>query len=177
MNFFEAIEKGDLEQIKKCGANSLGSGNIPILTASRLGYLEILKYLVSIGADVRSGNDFAFILAASNGHLEVVKYLVSLGADIHRHDNYAIISASSNGHLEVVKYLASLKADVSKITKKARKYIDFCKKMAEKRRHRAAKKIYFWWIPICYDITRECGQRMKLKNLETAKELGVEFKE
>ena len=175
MNFFEAIEKGDLEQVKKCGANSLGSGNIPILTASRLGYLEILKYLVSIGADVLSGNDFAFILAASNGHLEVVKYLVSLGADIHINDNYAIISSSSNGHLEVVKYLASLKADISKISKNARKYILFCQKMEVKNRERAQKKIYFWWIPICYDVNRECGKRMMLKNLDKARELGYEF--
>ena len=101
MTFCEAIEKGDLEQVKKCG--SLGSGNIPILTASRLGHLEILKYLVSIGADVRSGNDFTLMLAAANGYLEIVIYLISLGAYIHSNNNYAIIAASENGHLEVVK--------------------------------------------------------------------------
>lgn len=30
----------------------------------------------------------------------------------------------------------------------------------------AAKKIYFWWIPICYDLNRQCGQRMALKNYQ-----------
>jgi hypothetical protein len=48
--------------------------------------------------------------------------------------------------------------------------------MKTKIRERAQKKIYFWWIPICYDITRECGQRMMQKNLEKTKELGYEFR-
>jgi len=40
---------------------------------------------------------------------------------------------------------------------------------------KAQKKIYFWWIPICYNTTRNCGQRM-MKNLDKAIELGMEFK-
>ena len=48
----------------------------------------------------------------------------------------------------------------------AQKYSSFCLKMYEKKRLRAQKKIYYWWIPICYDLTRSCGQRMAQKNLE-----------
>ena len=48
---------------------------------------------------------------------------------------------------------------------KAKLYIEFCSKMKEKIKNRAQKKIYFWWIPICYDIMRTCGQRMAQKNL------------
>ena len=47
--------------------------------------------------------------------------------------------------------------------------------MEAKKKERAQRRIYFWWIPICYDINRECGKRMMLKNLEKAKELGMEF--
>ena len=47
--------------------------------------------------------------------------------------------------------------------------------MKTKIRERAQKKIYFWWIPICYDVNRETGKRMMMKNLEKAKELGMEF--
>lgn len=45
-------------------------------------------------------------------------------------------------------------------------YMEFCKKMKNKNRERAQKKIYFWWIPICYDISKPCGQRMAQRNLE-----------
>ena len=47
--------------------------------------------------------------------------------------------------------------------------------MEAKLRERAQKKIYYWWIPICYDTLRECGKRMMLRNLEKAKELGLEL--
>ena len=38
----------------------------------------------------------------------------------------------------------------------------------EKKRVAAQKKIYFWWIQICYDPTHPsgCGKRMAQKNLE-----------
>ena len=41
-------------------------------------------------------------------------------------------------------------------------YFAFCQKMQEKNRVRAQKKIYFWWIQICYDLEHHigCGQRM-----------------
>jgi len=75
----------------------------------------------------------------------------------------------------VVKYLYEAGADISEISEKHKKYILFCEKMKTKIQERAQKKIYFWWIPICYDLNRECGKRMMLKNLEKAKELGYEF--
>jgi len=44
----------------------------------------------------------------------------------------------------------------------------FCQKMQEKKLAKAQKKIYFWWIQICYDLEHPsgCGKRMALKNLE-----------
>ena len=47
-------------------------------------------------------------------------------------------------------------------------YFSFCQKMKEKKRIRAQKKIYFWWIQICYDLEHHsgCGQRMAMKNLD-----------
>ena len=46
-------------------------------------------------------------------------------------------------------------------------YMTFCQKMLEKKRIRAQKKIYFWWIQICYDLEHHsgCGQRMAQRNL------------
>lgn len=46
-------------------------------------------------------------------------------------------------------------------------YVSFCQKMKEKKRIKAQKKIYFWWIQICYDLSHPsgCGQRMAQRNL------------
>ena len=46
-----------------------------LIRFSGLGHLEIVKYLVAQGADVRAKDDYALCWAASNGHLEVAKYL------------------------------------------------------------------------------------------------------
>jgi hypothetical protein len=94
----------------------------------------------------------------------VVKYLVSLGADIRSEDDYAVRWASKYGHLEMVRYLVSQGADIYKITPDHQTYILFCQKMEEKKRLRAQKKIYFWWIEICYDPKTKVGQRMQEKS-------------
>jgi Ankyrin repeats (3 copies) len=72
------------------------------------GQLDLVKYLVSVGADSHARNDFAVQYASANGHLEVVKYLVSLGADIRADNNTAVRWAIRGGHPEVVQYLVSL---------------------------------------------------------------------
>jgi hypothetical protein len=48
---------------------------------------------------------------------------------------------------------------------------DRYKRVLEKTRHRAQKKIYFWWLPICYDPRRESGQRMMVQSWEATKAL------
>ena len=75
------------------------------------GHLEIVKYLVSLGADIRAAGDYAVRWASENGHLETVKYLVSVGADIRAENDLAVRWASENGHLEIVKYLVSVGED------------------------------------------------------------------
>ena len=138
------------------------------ITACQEGDLERVKILVSQGADVRDSDDFAVKWASRNGHLEVVKYLVSQGADVRARGDEAVRYASMNGHLEVVMYLVSQGAPTTYISKEVRHYISFCQKMEEKRKIRAQKKIYFWWIQICYDLEHKsgCGQRMAQKNLD-----------
>lgn len=53
-----------------------------VFIAAEHGNLECLKYLESIGEDVRANGDWALRLAAKNRHGRVVEYLVSIGADI-----------------------------------------------------------------------------------------------
>ena len=44
------------------------------------------------------------------------------------------------------------------------RYRTFAKKMMEKKRVKAVNTIGTWWIPICYDLSRECGKRMAEKS-------------
>jgi len=158
-----ASENGHLEIVKYLvsqGANVRFNSDGALRYASFNGHLEVIKYLVSQGASITADNNWAVRLASNRGHLEVVKYLVSQGADVQAFISWAVQQASRNRHLELVKYLVSRGAPTTDISEKARHYLSFCKRIEEKRRIRAQKKIYFWWIPICYDITRPCGKRM-----------------
>ena len=163
----DAIRYNDLEKVKyfvSLGADIRSYNDEAVRCASSNGHLEVVKYLVSQGADIRSRNNNAVHWASSNGHLEVVKYLVSLGADIRSQNDSAVRWASESGNLEMVKYLVSIGAVIRCLTPVQQKYILFCQKMEEKKRLRAQKKIYFWWIQICYDPKTKVGKRMLEKS-------------
>jgi len=83
-----------------------------VLYAADYNHLEIIKYLVTLGAVLRAENDSSLSIASEKGHLEIVKYLVSMGADIRGNIGNAVQRACAKGHLETVKYLVSLAADI-----------------------------------------------------------------
>jgi len=82
--------------------------NVALQVSAHNGHLVVVKYLVSIGADIHANDGFALLLSAGVGHLEVIKYLVSVGANIHTNDYWALRCCANNGHLEVVKYLVNV---------------------------------------------------------------------
>jgi hypothetical protein len=95
------------------GANITTQKNLALTYACPGGNLELVKYLISLGADPLYKNNDPIVRASGDGHLEIVKYLISLGADPLAQKNSGIGWASQNGHLEMVKYLVSLGADIS----------------------------------------------------------------
>jgi ankyrin repeat protein len=107
------IEKGYSKTVKLFNHSNLLNinDNSLVITASKVGQLKILMYLVSLGADIRTNNDSVVRWASGNGHLAMVRYLVSRGADIRADNDYAVQWASRNGHLETVQYLVSCGAD------------------------------------------------------------------
>ena len=44
-------------------------------------YLEVVKYLFSVGCALKSGDNYAIQHASQNGHLNVVIYLVSVATN------------------------------------------------------------------------------------------------
>lgn len=169
-----AALNGHLDIVKyavSIGGNPRDNDDWAVRWAAYNGHIETVKYLVCLGADVSVYDNYSVCLAAANGHLKVVEYLAEIGADIHARDDVAVRWADSNIQYEIVKFLVDNGAPPEKISVNAKRYIEFRKKMEKLRRLRAQKKIYFWWIQICYDMTRDCGKRMADKNLEEYKSI------
>jgi ankyrin repeat protein len=61
------------------------------MIASRQGYIDIVKFLVSSGANINQiGQNLytSLIYASGEGHLDIVKFLVVNGANINQKNNY-----------------------------------------------------------------------------------------
>jgi len=89
--------------------------------ASGLLEAEVVKYLISKGADINSrscdGRTPLHMAVKYGGNLEVVEYLISYGADINARNAGGVtpfhIAVSHKGAIEVVKYLVSKGANVN----------------------------------------------------------------
>jgi ankyrin repeat protein len=97
--FFDAIENNDPRIIKSLSNLHKSSLSDAIDYASKLGNLEIVKYLHSIGAEPSWE---AINNASQCGYLEVVEYLYDI---TDRFKVYAISNASERGYLEMMKFL------------------------------------------------------------------------
>lgn len=89
--------------------------------ACQVGNLNVIKYLVSKGANIHAeykGEDgkmykgFPLIICAEEGHLDVIKYFDTLGIDIHSNDEKAFKSACEYKQLDVIHYLVKRGVDI-----------------------------------------------------------------
>jgi ankyrin repeat protein len=114
--FIKHCKNGDLDRViatyKKFEIDPI-TIELAFEELSKGGHLEVIRFLVEHGADVRANNSDATINAAKNGNLELVKFLVESGADVTAKDNRALYEASRNGYLEIVKFLVENGADVT----------------------------------------------------------------
>lgn len=116
---FVSSDEGDFENVKlsiEMGARTdirnMKGGDSPLILASRNGYLDIVQFLISSGANteiINFAEDTALTVACMNNHLDVAKFLISSGANVHAsYDDDGETSlniASSLGYLEIVKLL------------------------------------------------------------------------
>ena len=51
------------------------------------------------------------------------------------------------------------------------KFVRVYAKMYEKLMKRSISAIITWWIPICYDVKRECGKRMMERSWDRVEEM------
>ena len=162
---------GHLEAVKylieDCGANARDENEDALRCASGGGHIGVVKYLVEdCGADARVGNDSAVRWASLNGHLEVVKYLVEkCGANARAENDWAVREACERGHFEMVKYLIEkCGAILPQVNPKYERYLIVYEKGKTRQTYVMAKRIYFWWVQVCYNTNTITGQRSMQKN-------------
>lgn len=107
--------RGKLSVVKWCtsmlNCHPCVSNNLIFRMISLQGYLQVLKWLYSIGCDPTVDNH-AISLAAGRGHLHIVRWLYKIGSDPTANNNDAIRTAtiygSMNGRFEVIQWLCSV---------------------------------------------------------------------
>ena len=137
--------------------------NAFLYCACKYNDLEALKRLELQGINIHEENDSALITAAAYGHMRIVQYLVSRGANVRANNDNAIKIASLCREFEMIAYLVSQGASTTNLPENQVRYASIYIRNQERR---AASRIYFWWIPRCYDMSRPAGIRMAYRNLE-----------
>ncbi len=128
-NFVDAGFKGSTRDSK----------GVPMLClAIRKNRIEIVKFLISIGADINAisedRHNTPIMDAASTGHLDLVKLLVKEDANLEcqsKNGQTALILAVGNGDEDVSNYLLSVGADYEikdQLGMSAKKYASLFKK-------------------------------------------------
>lgn len=99
-------------------ADKLDDPNYQLLVAASDGLLDVLKKLITNGANIHHCDEFngtALSMAVMNGHIGCVRYLVEHGADLSEvdlQDMTFLHIAAMNGHLECVRYLVEQGMDL-----------------------------------------------------------------
>ncbi|KAH1026419.1 hypothetical protein HUJ05_000091 [Dendroctonus ponderosae] len=107
-------------------------GAPPLWCAAAAGHMEIVKLLISHGAEVNTitrTNSTPLRAACFDGHLEIVKYLVQHGADIevaNKHGHTCLMIACYKGNIKIVRYLLSLKASINRKSVKGNTALHDC---------------------------------------------------
>ena len=91
----------------------------PLMEAASSGHLEIVKLLISHGADVNaqsSSGNTPLMYACASGHAEVVRALLEAEANVEDHNENGhtpLMEAASAGHVEVAKILLEFGAGIN----------------------------------------------------------------
>mmetsp|Transcript_6620 Transcript_6620/g.24740 ORF Transcript_6620/g.24740 Transcript_6620/m.24740 type:complete len:533 (-) Transcript_6620:1210-2808(-) len=99
------------------------TGYTPLMCAVAVGSLQIVKLLVSHGANANFVTDHSMsrwsvlMKGADLGFLEIVRFLVEEGGarlrHVNKHGESSLTRAALSGHVEVVRYLLSKRANVN----------------------------------------------------------------
>jgi ankyrin repeat protein len=105
--------KKDMVQYFAPYINNPDALNNGLCSAIRWKDMEVIQYLIDLGADIRYDDDLALRDASRYGHLSVLDFLIERGADIRANYNQALRHAAIYGPLRTIKHLIKRGADAS----------------------------------------------------------------
>lgn len=142
------------------------------LTAIEYGYIDNVRFLLPRVERTSKHDLDALICACIYNFPFILQLLISNGFDPNQLSDRTIRSCDWTRKYEILWILYNHGVFcLSILCPKAKKYIEIRKRSE----HRAATKIYFWWIPICYDLNRECGKRMMNRTLDNIEAMQCDF--
>lgn len=110
----------DIEFVKAVIIKGLKNIDKYFLRCITQGYLETVKYFVSVDKDIAVNNPRALVYVAETGNVEMLDYLVSVGCDLKSYASTIFRLAAERGHFDTVKYIVdNIDADI-------RSEYDFC---------------------------------------------------
>ncbi|HNT28501.1 MAG TPA: ankyrin repeat domain-containing protein [bacterium] len=124
--FVSAAREGDLNAVKTF-YNTGGDINKPnargqtaLMWAAQRGHLEVVKFLVQLGANVNAVDadrqEPVLMWATKKGHKEVVEFLIASGADVNQGDQFKetpLMDAARYGHKDLCELLLNKRARVN----------------------------------------------------------------
>ena len=138
--WFDAVKEGNLELVKsmvESGQNievkdTASLNQTALGWAAFIGYLDIVQYLVSKGANLYAGDradvSSAFKSAILGGNIDVIEYLyplyngkLNLNEQDKRDGETMLMVAAGNNRVDAVKFLLDKKVDVNIVSKQLNK--------------------------------------------------------
>lgn len=128
--FFQAEMQGDIDKVKELLAKNKklldirnDKGGTPLHVATKLGKLEIAKFLVAEGADVNALNDKKrnpLHVAATHNQAELTRFLAASGTELDARSDILSVplhDAVVTGNVEIVKILVEKGANINATSK------------------------------------------------------------
>ena len=79
--------------------------DLALPNSSLSGNIDLVKYLLDLGANIHFDNELALRFALEEDLLDVAKFLIQQGANLDLVKNRQLVAASAEGRLETVKFL------------------------------------------------------------------------
>ena len=137
------------------------------------GTSEMLRCVVLhyLGHDYLADPGKLLFDATTNNNLKLVKYFATSDTRITNDTRYmCLIYAAHWKNFEIAAYLLSIGGGESlSILGDVKRYMILC----DRTRVRKACRIYFRWIPRCYDLARRSGRRMRVRSYQVYRRLSI----
>lgn len=118
---FQAAASGDLKQVQQLTQNrsdvDVVATGTPLMQAAYYGHLEVVKFLITKGANISTNTPFGtpLIYAVKGEHLEIVNFFLEKGVDVNfrggAERETALRVGCANGNILIVKALLAAGAD------------------------------------------------------------------